>query len=86
MPDRERQRRIEELFHLGAGLPRSEHDAFLDRHCADDAALRDEVRALLDQDELGTRDLLAKGVFDRTEATEQRIALLSAGGAVADVA
>jgi non-specific serine/threonine protein kinase/serine/threonine-protein kinase len=44
-PDRWRE--IQDLFHDALGKPSSERIAFLDRACADDAALRSEVSSLL---------------------------------------
>ncbi|MBM3975543.1 MAG: hypothetical protein FJ299_00960 [Planctomycetes bacterium] len=44
---RQRWHRLESLFHAASELPRSERDAFLARECGDDAALRNELLALL---------------------------------------
>lgn len=43
----ERFRRIEDLFHSAVELPDEEREAFLQRRCADDPALRAEVERLL---------------------------------------
>jgi len=53
--------RVESMFQVAADLPPEERDAYLDRHCAEDPALRAKVEALLtrlDRDpiELVSRD------------------------------
>jgi len=45
--DVERWKDVERLFQSALDLPRDEHDAFLKRRCAGDAALEQDVRALL---------------------------------------
>lgn len=47
MSDSHRVSRLQELFAACVELPHAERDAYVSAHC-DDAALRAEVRALLD--------------------------------------
>src|SRR6266436_5439289 len=54
--DRQRWRRIEQLYHEALGRPRGEQGAFLDRACGSDDDLRIEVASLLDQSAEGVLD------------------------------
>ncbi|TDJ71137.1 MAG: serine/threonine protein kinase [Planctomycetota bacterium] len=67
------QQRLRELFDLGAGLPRVEREDFLDRHCADEPALRAELEALLSEDERGTSPIIGRGALPRPDALDERI-------------
>ncbi|MEM7788543.1 MAG: serine/threonine-protein kinase, partial [Bacteroidota bacterium] len=49
-PDPTRWTRVEALFEEALGLPAPDREAFVDREAGGDAALADEVRALLDAD------------------------------------
>jgi eukaryotic-like serine/threonine-protein kinase len=46
----EQWQRVKRVFHAAAERPASERAAFLDRECADDPDLREEIEALLEQD------------------------------------
>lgn len=75
---RDRHRRLEELFHMGAELAAADHVAFADRHCGDDHALADHLLRLLRQDAAGTKPyLISPVVRDTSRATvdvgEERI-------------
>jgi serine/threonine-protein kinase len=56
---RSRWTRIEEIFKQAVDLSARERDAYLDRACSDDPALREEVEALLDANE-GAGDFLSE--------------------------
>jgi class 3 adenylate cyclase/tetratricopeptide (TPR) repeat protein len=58
----ERWRRIKELFHAALELAPAERAHLLDAECADDAALRREVEALLDADSEGEDFMLTPAV------------------------
>jgi serine/threonine protein kinase len=64
----ERWAEIERLYHLALERPPAERATFLDHACPDDAALRDEVIALLERDALddGFLDAPALAVAART--------------------
>ncbi|HSR50010.1 MAG TPA: serine/threonine-protein kinase [Acidobacteriota bacterium] len=57
MMDKERFRRIEELFHQVRVLPPEDRATFLDRACGDDLELRAEVDSLLAHSDDDTRQL-----------------------------
>ncbi len=61
MSDRERQRKLEELFQIAVTVPGAELPAFFARHCAGDDGLRAELESLLAHDE-DTRDYLQSPV------------------------
>jgi eukaryotic-like serine/threonine-protein kinase len=50
----ERWKRIEEIFSQAIELPRPERTAFLEKTCADDLELLNELQSLLEQDHTGT--------------------------------
>ena len=58
MHDDDRDKRLEELFRLGVEVPFKRREEFLERHCADDPELREELRGLLAQDDRGTKGVL----------------------------
>ena len=67
--DSDRWARVEALFDAALALPPADRDAFLDRETAADAALRDEVAALLEADaeagaffDRAARDVAARGL------------------------
>jgi eukaryotic-like serine/threonine-protein kinase len=63
-----RWRRIQNLFHGAADLPRSEQRAFLKTACGDDAGIVSEVLAVLDQD-VGGDSLLDRSLADVVQKT-----------------
>jgi hypothetical protein len=48
-------KKVEELFHAALEREPGERDAFLEKACAGDEALLDEVKSLLDADERAER-------------------------------
>ncbi|MFT5285620.1 MAG: serine/threonine protein kinase [Planctomycetota bacterium] len=80
MFDDDRDRKLEELFQLGADLDISEREAFFVRHCGTDAELRTELEELLRQDEEGTKDFLQSPVLtSRQTSTGEEEELPSPG-------
>jgi hypothetical protein len=71
--DADRERRLEELFGLAREFPAPERDAFLERHCQGDGALRARLAALLAEDDERTVDALAADVVHPPAAGERRI-------------
>lgn len=55
--DAARYQRIRAIVHAAADVPAPERAAFVDRACADDDALRRDVRALLDEDVPDTAEI-----------------------------
>lgn len=51
----ERWQRIEKIYHLALELEESQRVAFLEKACADDGALRQEVESLLRSEPSGDR-------------------------------
>ena len=51
--DRDRNRKIEELFHATADQPAHLRSAFLENACPNDATLRGDVQSLLTADDSG---------------------------------
>src|SRR3954465_689776 len=74
--DAERWQRLQELFHSTVALPAGERGAFLQRECAGDPALAEQVLAMVRADERGEslldRDLavVAHGLFEASEGSE----------------
>lgn len=77
--DAERWQRIQALFHETLARPESQRQAFLEAACGDDAALMNEVLALLAEDSRGDslleRDLahVAHSIFDAVVPNFQNI-------------
>ena len=63
MSDRQRAKRIEELFRLGVEVGVEGREDFLLRHCGDDQPLWQELSELLAQDDQGTKDYLNSPVL-----------------------
>ncbi|MCC6652289.1 MAG: serine/threonine protein kinase [Candidatus Eisenbacteria bacterium] len=59
--DPERWRQAQEVFHAALDQPEQERDAFLERECAGDAALTEEVRGMLRED-ASVGSLLDRGI------------------------
>ena len=82
----DRDKRLEELFHLASDLPAGEREEFVQRHCAGDAELSDQLLALLEQDDNRTSTFLAGSAMPEAAAVGHRIGrytlvqLLGAGG------
>src|SRR5918993_1617398 len=72
--DRERWKDVERLLQSALDLPPDEHDAFLKRSCAGDAALEQDVRALLRsaRDAAGFLSEPAIGIAARVVARHER--------------
>jgi serine/threonine protein kinase len=73
MSDPERERRLEQLFHLAIEIPLEEREEFVARNCAQDEELRRMLSALLERDGEGTPAALQKGVFSRPEKPRERV-------------
>jgi serine/threonine-protein kinase len=77
----DRWARVQEIFAAAVDLPEAERDAFVARECGEDAALRDEVRSLLDADtdehsllDAGAAKAAGElGILDEPSRTGQRI-------------
>lgn len=68
MTGTQRMRRLQALFHEAVELGAEERAAYLDRECADDAALRAELEALLAQDAAADEATIAARVVPVAEA------------------
>src|SRR5687768_14264688 len=55
-------KRVDDIYHQAAALPRDEHAAFLDAACSGDAALRRELESLLAQEGAASRILATPAV------------------------
>lgn len=76
----QRWRRVESLFHETMERPEPERQDFLERHCAEDRAIIDEVLELLRSCEASTEFLEGAGPNDPTLLTELWQELASAQG------
>ncbi|MBK8913177.1 MAG: protein kinase [Phycisphaerales bacterium] len=74
MTGADRFRRVDELFRAATALPAESREAYLAEQCADDAALREQVRALLAADQRGP------GALDRPALVPASTALEPGGG------
>src|SRR5262245_47260821 len=67
--DRNRWRQLEQIFAEALELPESQRAAFLDRACAEDAAMRQEVESLISRAQ-GDGESLQSVVRDAAEAAD----------------